>query len=98
MSYAIEWMPAAAFLGLVTILCVPYLGFLVGMVLLVVVVLVAAAALVALAGAVIAAPYLLGRSARRRWQAWTAAGRPQSRPARARAAAVDASRPASGRV
>ncbi len=63
MRYGIEWMPGTVLLGMVLVLpLVP--GFaLIG---LVVVALVAVAALVALAGAVLAMPYLLVRTLRRR--------------------------------
>jgi hypothetical protein len=64
-------MPAAAVVGLVTLLFVPYLGLLIALV----IVVVAAAALVAFVGAVVATPYLLGRSVLRRRRARTAAGR-----------------------
>jgi hypothetical protein len=70
MGYAVEWFPSAAALGLVTLLLAPYLGLLIALV----IVVVAAAALVALVGAVVAAPYLLGRSVLRRRRARTAAG------------------------
>jgi positive regulator of sigma E activity len=63
MSYGFEWIPGPVLLGTVLVLLlVP--GFaLIG---LVVVALAAVAALVALAGAVLAMPYLLVRSLRRR--------------------------------
>jgi hypothetical protein len=63
MSYAAEWIPAPVFLGAVLLpLIVPPFA-LIG---LVVVALAALAALVALGGAVLAMPYLLGRSLHRR--------------------------------
>jgi hypothetical protein len=65
-------MPAAALLGLVTLLLVPYLGLLVGFAILVL----AAATVVSLGGALIATPFLIVRSVRRRQRARTAAGRP----------------------
>ena len=63
MKYGIQWTPGLVLLGTVIVLpLVP--GFaLIG---LVVVALIAVAALVALAGAVLAMPYLLVRSVRRR--------------------------------
>jgi len=76
MSYRVEWMPAAALLGLVTLLLVPYLGLLVGLVILVL----AAATVVSLVGALIAAPFLIVRSVHRRRRARTAAGRPSAQP------------------
>ena len=62
MRYGIEWLPGTVLLGAVVVLpLVP--GFaLIG---LVVVALAAVAALVALAGAIVATPYLLVRSLRR---------------------------------
>jgi hypothetical protein len=67
MSYAIECLPAAAVVGLVAVLWVPSFA-LIG---LGVILLLAVAAVVALAGAVVAAPYLLIRSLRRRGRART---------------------------
>jgi hypothetical protein len=72
-SYALEWTPGAAVVGLVALLCVPSL-VLIG---LVVVLLAALAALVALAGAIVATPDLLLRSLRRRRRGWSAAGQHQ---------------------
>ena len=57
MSYAVEWMPFAIVMGLVTLLFVPYLGLLIAFAILVL----AAVTLVALARAVVAAPYLMIR-------------------------------------
>ena len=63
MRYGFEWTPGIFLLGMVVVLpLVP--GF--AMIALVVVALAAAAALVALAGAVLATPYLLVRTIRRR--------------------------------
>jgi hypothetical protein len=63
MSYAIEWAPGPVVLGAVLLpLIVPPFA-LIG---LVVVALAAVAALVALAGAMLATPYLLARTVRRR--------------------------------
>lgn len=62
--YGVEWMPGLALVGLVVLLCLPYLALFWLLVLLVVV----AVALVALARAAIAAPHLLARSLRRRRQ------------------------------
>jgi membrane protein implicated in regulation of membrane protease activity len=76
MTYRVEWMPFAAFLVLFALLCAPYLV----VIWLAVALLAAAAALAALAGAIVAAPYLLGRSVRRRWQARTAEGRHRRQP------------------
>ena len=63
MSYAVEWTPGLAFLGtlLVLPLAPPF-----AMIGLLVVALAAVAALLALAAAVLAMPYLLVRSLRRR--------------------------------
>jgi|Tabmets5t2r1_1033131.scaffolds.fasta_scaffold94363_2 hypothetical protein len=62
LSYAVEWVPGAAFLGTVLLfLMLPGLA-LIG---LVVVALVALAALIALAGAMLAIPYLLVQRLRR---------------------------------
>ena len=63
MRYGIEWMPGTLFLGMVIVLPLAP-GF--AMIGLGVVALVAVAALVALAGAVLAMPYLLVRTLRRR--------------------------------
>jgi hypothetical protein len=62
-SYSLEWIPGAAFLGAVLLLLVVPSFALIG---LVVVALAAVAALVALAGAMLAMPYLLVHSLRRR--------------------------------
>jgi hypothetical protein len=64
-SYSIEWIPGAAVLGIVGLFWVPSLA-LIG---LFVVLLAAVAVVVALAGAVVAAPCLLGRTIRGRLQA-----------------------------
>jgi hypothetical protein len=69
MTYGVEWTPSVAVVGLVALLFVPYLNLIVLGVLL----LAAAAAVVALAGAIVSAPYLLGRSVLRRRHARTAA-------------------------
>jgi hypothetical protein len=61
MSYSPEWIPAG-FVGLVALLCVPPLA----MIAFGVILLGALAALVALAGAIVATPYLLFRSVRSR--------------------------------
>ena len=82
MGYAVEWMPTAAALGLVAILCAPLLGLLVALVILGL----AAATAIVLVGAVAAAPYVLGRSLYRR-QARGAAGRSR-RPAAYRFGAI----------
>ena len=63
MNYGIEWMPGLVLLGRVLALLIVPPFALIG---LVVVALAAVAALVALAGAVLATPYLLVRSLRRR--------------------------------
>jgi hypothetical protein len=63
MRYGFEWTPGIFVLGLVVVLPLAP-GF--AMIGLVVVALVAVAALVALTGAVLAAPYLLVRTVRRR--------------------------------
>jgi hypothetical protein len=69
MAYAVEWTPSVAVLGFVALLFVPYLSLIVlGLVLLA-----AAAAVMALAGAAVTAPYLLGRAVLRRRHARTAA-------------------------
>ena len=63
MNYGIEWLPGVGLLGAVLVpLIVPSFA-LIG---LVVVALAAVAALVALAGAILATPYLLMRTVRRR--------------------------------
>jgi hypothetical protein len=62
-SYYVEWIPGLSVLGTVLILLIVPSFALIG---LAVVALAAVAALVALAGAVIAMPYLLVRSLRRR--------------------------------
>lgn len=63
MSYAVEWIPGAALVGAVLLLLIVPSFALIG---LVVVALGAVAALVALAGAILATPYLFVRSLRRR--------------------------------
>ena len=70
MSYAVEWIPGLVVVGLVLVVLIVPPFALIG---LVVVALAAVAALVALAGAVLATPYLLVRALRRRL-----AERPQS--------------------
>ena len=62
MSYGFEWMPAVVLGGGFVLLIVPSFA-LIG---LLVVALAAVAALVALAGAIIASPFLLARTLRRR--------------------------------
>jgi hypothetical protein len=62
-KYGIEWTPGIVLLGMVLVLPLVPSFALIGVV---VVALAAVAALVALAGAVLAAPYLLLRSVRRR--------------------------------
>jgi positive regulator of sigma E activity len=62
-SYSVEWIPGPVVLGTVLILLIVPPFALIG---LVVVALAAVAALVALAGAVLATPYLLVRALRRR--------------------------------
>jgi hypothetical protein len=62
-TYAFEWIPGPVFLGIVLLLLVVPSFALIG---LVVMALAAVAALVALAGAILAMPYLLVRSLRRR--------------------------------
>jgi hypothetical protein len=62
MSYGFEWMPAVVLLGALVLLIVPAFA-LIG---LAVVALAAVAALVALTGAIVASPYLLARTLRRR--------------------------------
>jgi hypothetical protein len=61
--YGFEWMPGAVLLGTVLVLLIVPSFALIG---LVVVALAAVAALVALAGAVLATPYLVVRTLRRR--------------------------------
>ena len=63
MKYGIEWTPGIVLLGAVLVLPLVPSFALIGVV---VVALAAVAALVALAGAVLATPYLLARSVRRR--------------------------------
>ena len=63
MKYGIEWLPGAGLLGAVLVLLIVPSFALIG---LVVVALAAVAALVALAGAILATPYLLVRTVRRR--------------------------------
>jgi hypothetical protein len=70
MSYRFEWLPGPVLLGMVIVLPLVPPFALIG---LIVVALAAVAAIVALAGAVLATPYLLLRTARRRL-----AGRHQS--------------------
>jgi hypothetical protein len=70
MAYALEWIPGSAVVGLVALVCLPHF-VLIG---LGVVLLAAAAALVGLAGAIVAAPYLLGRSVSRHRRASKGAG------------------------
>ena len=70
MSYRFEWLPGPVLLGMVIVLPLVPPFALIG---LIVVALAAVAAIVALAGAVLATPYLLLRAARRRL-----AGRHQS--------------------
>jgi positive regulator of sigma E activity len=62
MSYGFEWMPAVVLVGAIVVLMVPAFA-LIG---LAVLALAALAAVVALAGAIVASPYLLARSLRRR--------------------------------
>ena len=62
MSYGFEWMPAVVLVGALVVLMVPAFA-LIG---LAVVALAAVAALVALGGAIVASPYLLVRTLRRR--------------------------------
>jgi hypothetical protein len=62
-SYAVGWMPAAAVVALVTLLSVPFVGWLFA---LVIVGIAVAAGIAALAGALLAMPYLLVRTLRRR--------------------------------
>ena len=63
MSYSVEWVPGLVVVGLVLVVLIVPPFALIG---LVVVALAAVAALVALAGAVLATPYLLVRALRRR--------------------------------
>ncbi len=63
MKYGFEWAPGFVFLGTVLVLLIVPSFALIG---LVVVALAAVAALVALAGAILATPYLLVRTLRRR--------------------------------
>ena len=63
MSYSVEWIPGLLVVGLVLVVLIVPPFALIG---LVVVALAAVAALVALAGAVLATPYLLVRALRRR--------------------------------
>ena len=62
MSYAVEWTPGGAFLGTLVLLIVPHFA----LIALLVVALASVVALFALAAAVLAMPYLLVRSLRRR--------------------------------
>ena len=63
MNYALEWAPGTVVVGLVALLCLPQLVLIgLGVVLLAG----AAALVVALAGAIVAVAYLLGRSVSRR--------------------------------
>jgi hypothetical protein len=62
-SYAVEWIPGPVALGIVLVLLVVPSFALIG---LAVLALAAVAALVALAGAILAMPYMLVRSLRRR--------------------------------
>jgi hypothetical protein len=62
-SYAVGWLPAAVVVGLVTLLSVPFVGWLIALVMVGIAV---AAGLVALVGALLAMPYLLARTLRRR--------------------------------
>ena len=64
MTYAFEWIPGPVFLGIVLLLLVVPSFALIG---LVVIALAAGAAVAALAGAILAMPYLLVRSFRRRF-------------------------------
>lgn len=63
MRYLFELTPIAALFGLAATLMVPYLGFLVGIVL---VILIAAAILITALGALVTAPLLLARTVRHR--------------------------------
>jgi hypothetical protein len=62
---ALELIPSAGFLGAMLLLLVPHFA----LIALLVVALAAVTALVALTGALLATPYLLARSIRRRWWA-----------------------------
>ena len=62
MSYGFEWMPAVVLVGALVVLMVPAFA-LIG---LAVLALAAVAALVALGAAIVASPYLLARTVRRR--------------------------------
>ena len=62
MSYSFEWTPVLVFLGALLLLLVP--GF--ALIAVILVALAAVAVLVALAGAILASPYLLVRTLRRR--------------------------------
>jgi membrane protein implicated in regulation of membrane protease activity len=62
--YGVEWMPGLALVGMVVLLCLPYLALFWLLVLLVAV----AVAFVVLARVAIAAPHVLARSIRRRRQ------------------------------
>jgi positive regulator of sigma E activity len=62
MSYGFEWMPAVVLVGALVVLMVPAFA----LIALVVVALAALAALAVLAGAILASPYLLARTLRRR--------------------------------
>jgi positive regulator of sigma E activity len=76
-GYGFEWVPGGVFLGgVLLILIVPSFA----LIALAVVALAAVAALVALAGAIIASPYLVVRTVRRRL-AERHAGQPQPLPA-----------------
>ena len=86
MSYATEWGPVAAIWGFVVILFVPYLGPLVVAAVLLAIAVALVRVAVSVAVAVATAPYRLGRSAHRTWQAWAAARQPS--PPRADARAV----------
>ena len=63
MTFAVEWLPGPVLLGIVLVLVIVPSFALIG---LAVIALAAVAALVALAGAILAMPYLLVRSLRRR--------------------------------
>jgi hypothetical protein len=65
-KYGFEWAPGLVFLGAVLVFLIVPPFALIG---LLVVALAAVAALVALTGALLATPYLLARSIRRRWRA-----------------------------
>jgi len=72
MSYFLEWV-AAGLVTTVALVLMPWLALAV----LIAVLLVTVAALAALVGAVVALPYVLGRSLHRRWQTRRAAREPQ---------------------